>query len=113
MAKAQVRQLRQRIKFQTLTLTADGQGGSVEAWADIATTPSVWAEVVPTKASEQYFAQSIRPVGTHKIIIRWRSDLDPKMRIVFGARVFQIKGIRAENEEHWFTLIDADENVGT
>lgn len=113
MAKAQVRQLRQRITFQTLTLTDDGQGGSVESWANIADIPTVWAEVKPTKASEQYFAQAIRPVGTHQIIIRWRADLSSKMRILHAGRVFQIHGIRAENEEHWFTLIDAEENVGT
>lgn len=107
------RDLRHRITFQTYVLTSDGQGGSTEAWADIASVPTVWAQVKPKSAKEQFFAQKIDPDVTHEIVIRWRDDLNPKMRIVHEGRVFQIKGIRAEDERRWWVYIDAMEGVGS
>lgn len=107
---AKIRDLRQRIKFQSLSRTSDDQGGWTEAWTDVA---EVWAEVRPVSASERYFSQRIEMNTTHKITIRWIEDLTSEMRIVFGTRIFQIHGIRRENEERWFLLIDAEENVGS
>jgi SPP1 family predicted phage head-tail adaptor len=102
--------LRQRIKFQNLVRAPDGQGGFTESWTDF---QEVWAQVVPASAKELYFAQQIRPEITHKITIRNLIGLNTSMRILFGSRVFQVKGIRNEDERLWFQFIDAVENVGS
>lgn len=107
------RELRHRITFQTLTLTPDGQGGSTESWANIPDTPTCWAKVTPKSAKERYFSQRVEMNTTHEIVVRWRNDLTSKMRIVHEGKIFQIHGIRAEDEERWWTYIDAEENVGT
>jgi SPP1 family predicted phage head-tail adaptor len=107
---AKIRDLRQRIKFQSLVRTSDDQGGWTEAWTDVA---EVWAEIKPASASERYFSQRIEMNTSHKITIRWMEGLTPEMRVQFEGRIFQIHGIRRENEERWFLLIDAEENVGS
>lgn len=105
-----IAELRQRIKFQSLTRTADGQGGWTESWSDFA---EVWAKVEPVSASEKYFSQRIQQNTTHKIAIRWLENITSEMRIVFESRIFQIHGIRRENEERWFMFIDAEEGVAS
>lgn len=105
--------LKHRITFQQLTNTPDGQGGFTEAWANIASVPEVWAKVEPVSASERFFSQQIQPLVTHKVTIRWRNDLNASMRISHEGRIFQIHGIRSLDEERFWTLIDAQEGVGT
>lgn len=114
---AKIKDLRQRIKFQQMTRTSDGQGGWTESWADF-TAPEndgaeLWAEIKPMSASERYFAQKIEMNTTHKITIRSITGITQEMRIVFEDRIFQINGIRRENEERWWLLIDAKENVAS
>ncbi len=108
-----IRDLKHRIKFQQMGRVADGQGGWIESWTDFTppqhSAPEVWAEVKPASAGERYFAQKIEMIVTHKICIRWLDGITQEMRIIFENRIFQIKGIRRENEERWFMLIDAKE----
>jgi len=105
-----IAELRQRIKFQSLTRATDGQGGWTETWNDFT---EVWAAIKPVSAKERYFSQRIEENVSHQITIRWLEGLTTEMRIVFENRIFQIHGIRRENEERWFMLIDAEEGVGS
>lgn len=105
-----IAELRHRIKFQSLSRVADGQGGWTESWVDFA---EVWAKIRPKSAKERYFAQQIQPTVSHEIVIRWLDGLKTEMRVLFEGRVFQIHGIRREDEERWFLYIDAEEGVGS
>ncbi len=107
---AKIAELQQRVKFQSLSRTSDGQGGWIETWTDFA---EVWAKVKPVSAKERYFSQRIEENISHQITIRWRNDLNTEMRILYESRIFQLHGIRDEDERHWFTLIDAEEGVGS
>lgn len=102
--------LRHRIKFQTLGLTSDGQGGSVEAWTDFA---EVWAEVKPSSGRERIYAQRVEDIYDHKISIRYLEGINTTMRILFDNRIFQIKAIQKDIESRfWMTLL-TEEKVGT
>lgn len=105
-----ISKLRHRIKFQTLALTADGQGGSSEAWSDFA---EVWAELKPTSGRERLFAQRIEDIYSHKITIRKLNGISTTMRIAFGARIFQIKSIQKDVESNFWMTILTEEKVGT
>ena len=107
---AKIADLRQRIKFQSLTRASDGQGGWTESWADVMT---VWAQVKPVSQKERYFSQQIQPTTTHKITIRWVGGLTPEMRVVFESRIFQIHGLIREDEKRFFMFIEAEEGVGS
>jgi SPP1 family predicted phage head-tail adaptor len=105
-----ISELRHRIKIQSLTRSSDGQGGWNESWSDFV---EVWASIKPSSASERYFSQKIEMNVTHKIVVRWLDGLTQEMRIDFEGRIFQIKGIRRQNEQRFFIEIDAQENVGS
>jgi len=107
---AKIRDLRQRIKIQSLSRTGDGQGGFTETWTDYLT---LWAAVKPVSAAERIWGQRVESNVSHVITIRWTDLLTTEMRIFFENRIFQIHGIRRENEERWFMILDCVENVGS
>lgn len=114
---AKIAKLNHRIKFQSLARTADGQGGWTEVWSDYTppnhSAPEMWAEIKPVSASERYFSQRIEMNTTHKICIRWCDGITQEMRIIFESRIFQVKGVRREDENRWHLLIDAQELVAS
>ena len=103
--------LRHRITIQQVTRTSDGQGGFTELWNNLATTPTVWAKVSPVNKSERLFMQQLEYQRTHKIIIRYRSDLTTDMRISFSNRIFHIKAFTNVEERSVYLQIDAEENT--
>ena len=105
-----VKELRHRIQIESLHLVSDGQGGNKSSWLPFA---EVWAKITPKQKKEIYSTEQIRPIGTHEIVIRNLEGVLPKMRILFDGRVFQIKGIRKDNEQRFFMYIDAEENVAS
>jgi SPP1 family predicted phage head-tail adaptor len=95
---------------QSLVKVSDGQGGQDVSWANFKT---LWAEIKPVSSKERLFSQQIQMTTTHRLRIRWTDGLLPSMRILFGARVFQIHGVSYDDERKFFVLIDCEENVGT
>lgn len=105
-----IAELRHRIRIESLARTADGQGGFTSSWNTFA---EVWASIKPASANERYFAQRVESNISHKIGIRWLDGVISEMRIIFEGRIFQIKGVRRENEERWFMILDCVENEGS
>lgn len=102
--------LRHRIKFQSLSLAPNDSGGQTQTWTDFKT---VWASVKPKIVREQFFAQRVEPRIDHTIRLRYTAGLTQDMRIVFGARIFEIKGMVIEDEvKDWITILAA-ERTGT
>ena len=87
--------LRHRVEFQNETLSSDGQGGSTRTWATRAT---VSASIKPLRAEERFYNEQLQHNGTHSLLIRYRSDIEPTDRVKFGSRYFQIVGIINTNE---------------
>ena len=108
MERIKVSDLRHRVEFQTLTETADGQGGFVATWN---TFDTVWANVVPASGSEKVMAQKLEENYDYNITIRYKTGLNSKMRIVFNGRIFHIKSIIIDEERKWFTRINAKEGI--
>ncbi|BCJ86455.1 phage head closure protein [Effusibacillus dendaii] len=82
--------LRNRVTIQKLTQTDDGMGGYTEGWGVVAT---VYASVHPLKGRELFDAQQVREHMTHRVTIRYRVDVTPDMRVLFGAKVFNIRSV--------------------
>jgi len=79
--------LRHRVTLQTKSSVPDGGGGFTIVWSDLAV---VFADVEPLSGRERYAAERIEPVVTHRVTIRYRSDVDTTMRAMFGARYLYI-----------------------
>jgi SPP1 family predicted phage head-tail adaptor len=60
----------------------------VEVWEDVCT--GVKASIEPLQGRELIAAQAVQSETTSKIRIRYRTGITAAMRIVFGARLFNI-----------------------
>ncbi len=85
--------LRHRVSIQIETLVEDGMGGYTSGgWNAVSGMSSVPAAIMPLTSKEQLDAMKLESVITNKIRIRYRSGITSKHRIVFGSRIFNIKG---------------------
>lgn len=79
--------MKDRITLQKPVLTPDEGGGFTTAWEDVA---EVYASVIPVSAGEYLKGHQLETSVTHRIIIRYREDVTPSLRIVRGAKVYDI-----------------------
>jgi len=86
----QIGRLRHRITIQQQTVTRDAYGGEVIAWSDVAT---VWALLTPVRGQERQLtaAAQVQATMIYQVRIRYRADIHPKMRILWGTRVMDIE----------------------
>jgi SPP1 family predicted phage head-tail adaptor len=82
--------LRQRITIQAYVVTRDSFGAEEPTWTDVAT---VWASVTPVSGKEYFASAQVSAEVSTKITMRYRSGITPKMRVVFGTRIFEISSV--------------------
>ena len=87
-------QLNKRITFQTPAVAA---GEGVTTWVDSFT---IWGAIKPLVGSRRYAAKQLNSEISGQIVIRYRNDIDPAMRIKYGTRYFQILAVINPNEEN-------------
>lgn len=83
-----------KVSIESRTPTKDTLGGEIYAWAEI-TDGEVWADVQDLAGNEKYEASRITEKADKRIIMRWRSDITPDMRISFNSEYYGIYSIRA------------------
>ncbi|MBI6132322.1 phage head closure protein [Serratia marcescens] len=90
----QAGKLRHRITLQKPEKVQNPDNGEMEdAWLDLTT---IWAEVVPLSSREFVAAQAMQNAVTTRITIRYRQDIQPKYRILFRGKIFNIEGILSD-----------------
>jgi SPP1 family predicted phage head-tail adaptor len=100
--------LRERVAIEACTEDRDEVGGRVEVWSTIAT---VWARVMPMSQRESWYRQQTNAAAAWKVHMRYRADLTTKHRIVWGIRVFEIRGVANPDERRRWLEIACDEIV--
>lgn len=83
-------ELRHRITIEQVTETRDVIGGVTESWSTFATR---WAAVEPLAGREYFSAQQEEADVDHRIRLRYLAGVVPKMRVKFGARLFDIQTV--------------------
>ena len=79
--------LRHQIIIQSVVESKDTFGGVDKVWSEFAT---VRAEIKPLAGREYFANEQNNSTISHKVVIRYLSGVTSKMRILFGARVFEI-----------------------
>lgn len=105
--------LRHRLTLQEEVRTADGAGGYVKTWSDIA---DLWAEIMPMAniyGREVPFAGQLQSEVSHRIVIRYRADMTPAMRLVFENRAFNILQITDPEEKHEHLTLLVKEGIAS
>lgn len=87
--------LRHRVTIQSATLAQDSVGQPIATWANLATNPSVWAEVTSAPAGERFVSGGEQVLAnlTHKVRIRYRTDVTVKMRVSHLSRYLYIENV--------------------
>ena len=83
--------LRHLISFQENSEIKNNLGEIEKAMVSL--IPQEWVQIIPLKGEEKYQSKSLNTEVNHKIRMRYRTDLDSKMEIIFGERVFKIDSI--------------------
>jgi SPP1 family predicted phage head-tail adaptor len=82
--------LRHRITIQEKSVSRNTYGEEQISWVDVAT---VWGAVEPLRGDE--FIESARAGAevTTRIVIRYRSGIQPEMRVVYGSHVYDVVAV--------------------
>jgi SPP1 family predicted phage head-tail adaptor len=83
--------LRHRVTIQEdQGTTQDSLGQEIEDWQDVAT---VWAAVEPLQGREFLEAKQLQAEVTTRIRIRYRSGIEPEMRVVWGSHTYDVVSV--------------------
>ena len=105
--------LRERVTIQSETRTADAAGGAVVTWSALPHAPMVWARVEPLLGREALQAMQLKAPVSYRVTMRWRDDITAAMRLVWGARVLNIRSIINPDERRRYIELMCEEGVAT
>lgn len=80
--------LRQRLTLQEEVHAADGAGGYVRSWQNVA---DLWAEIQTISGREHLRAGQLQSEVSHRVIMRYRSGVMAGMRLLYDSRAFNIR----------------------
>lgn len=103
-----VASLRHRVTIQNPAQVSDGQGGWTETYPD---GDTVSCSIAPVKAYEKFQAEQMQTPITHKIVMRYRSDVTTASRLKFGSRILWVREVLNQEERSRFLLIKAQERA--
>ena len=89
---AVIGQMNRRIEIQRQSVSRDDYGSQVVSWQEVA---KVWARVTQFQQGEDFENDADRIVAFRnaRIRIRYRSDVDETMRLIYDDLPWDIKGI--------------------
>lgn len=97
---------RHRVIIQTSTQVSDGQGGFTEMWTDGGT---VWASVETLKAYQRFQAMQLQTPATHKLVMRYRADVNSGIRLKFGVRLFWVQEVINVEMRNRYLILQVNE----
>ena len=90
-----------RISFQTRTVTRGASGGAGESYVLLDT---VWAQKIEEGTREFRAAAATHSEATRAFRIRYRSDVTPQHRVVYGGQFHDILGVTEEGRSEYLLL---------
>jgi len=90
--------LRHRISLEAPTKVSDLMGGWTITWKEMAA--DIAAAIWPTSASEQIKSMGVTMTMSHRIRIRYRSDIRSNWRLKYKNSYFDIASIVNPNMEN-------------
>jgi len=104
-------QLDQRITFQRIAATADGIGGTLETWANLTATPTVWAKVTPRIGKETIDGGRMNASAMATFTVRYRDDITELDRIQWRGEAWNIRRVMRKTQRELYIEIDAERGV--
>ena len=95
----QAGQLDRRITIKNFSETTDSFGQEVKSFSTLA---SVWANVVERVGREGEDGEMIAATKKVEFIIRYRTDVDEQMRILYNSNIYKIQTIQTADARKAF-----------
>lgn len=107
MAVANAGQLDQIITLQQRVPSVDGAGQDNYTFANLASVPEEWANAQPLRGGEYFAASQMQATVDVKFTIRYRSDLDSTMRVLWRGEPYDIVSppIDPHGRREWLELM--------
>lgn len=83
-------QFDKRITIQRRVSGKDARGQESTSWENLATLPTVWARVEPLRGREFFAAGQMQSEVTVRFSIRFRTDVEPTMRVLWKSQPYEI-----------------------
>ncbi len=97
--------LNQLVTLQSFGSVSDDGGGTTDTWSNFATAPNVWAKFFPLRGVEQLQAMQLESKISHDVVIRYRTDVTAKDRLLWGSVELNIRAvIPRDNKNRFLTL---------
>ena len=100
--------LRHRLTLEAPTRTADGAGGARRGWRQVA---KLWGSMRDISGSETEYAKAPSAAKKTEIIIRFREDITPDMRFLYGTRQLNITAILDQRGNRRFLTCICEETA--
>lgn len=100
-------ELRDKVGLLAQTNVNDPQWGPTPQWVEVAT---IWAGVTPLAASEKFQQDGVQSVVSHRVVIRWRTDLTSKHRLRYRGRTLDIVGVHDPDGRRRELVVEAKEH---
>jgi SPP1 family predicted phage head-tail adaptor len=86
---------RHQLTLQAADEVEDGAGGVARTWEPLA---QIWAAIEPLSLNDKLLSDKRIGVLTHRIKLRYRTDITLSHRFVLGTRIFSIRATRDPDE---------------
>lgn len=103
--------LRERITLQSFTAAQDSYGQTIQTWANLATNPTVWANILIKPGGERFLSggEQVQAVLTHTVTIRYRTDVTVQMRAVQGSRYLYVENVYDPTGRNEYMVLECRE----
>lgn len=103
--------LRERVTWQQSTPALDTYGEPVDSWANVATNPTVWAQIRVKPGGEQFISggEQLQSRLKHTVIVRYRTDLTVKMRGVWNSKNLYVENVYDPTGKREYTALECYE----
>lgn len=85
--------LRHFVTFQTPVVEVDSNGEATETWTDAFDGRQISASIEPLSGRELVAAQQVHSRVTTRIVVRYRPNILPEMRVVHRSVYYNIEAV--------------------
>ena len=104
-------ELRERVTIEKPVQVAGKAGATKTTWTEVAT--NVHARVTPLRGQEQVNAMQLSSKVSHRVKLRYRSDVVAEWRIIWDGLTLNIRAVTNPDERRRFTELACDSGVAS
>ncbi|MBV8850674.1 MAG: phage head closure protein [Methylobacteriaceae bacterium] len=98
--------MRQRLSLEAASESSDESGALQATWSP---QGDLWGQIVPASSGDRFLADRQEEAVTHRILTRWRSDMQSGMRFRLGARTFLVRSVFDPDERRRMLICRCEE----